>query len=139
MDFSSALSRKVHETRNHLRMVGCSVAAYNTEAQGAQESLSKVREGQGHGRAPLRGAGSVKHSGGVGPLPCLWARLPLTNSQHAVARRSLTDKCALRWGQREWKALPGILRLKVTARTELPECQDIFLMPRVAEEVPGYS
>ncbi|KAF3823150.1 hypothetical protein GH733_010586 [Mirounga leonina] len=34
--------RKVHETRNHLRMVGCSVAAYNTEAQGAQESLSKI-------------------------------------------------------------------------------------------------
>ncbi|XP_027467865.1 inhibitor of nuclear factor kappa-B kinase subunit epsilon isoform X7 [Zalophus californianus] len=34
--------RKVHETRNHLRMVGCSVAAYNTEAQGVQESLSKI-------------------------------------------------------------------------------------------------
>ncbi|XP_064449979.1 inhibitor of nuclear factor kappa-B kinase subunit epsilon isoform X4 [Mirounga angustirostris] len=34
--------RKVHETRNHLRMVGCSVAAYNTEAQVAQESLSKI-------------------------------------------------------------------------------------------------
>ncbi|XP_070447234.1 inhibitor of nuclear factor kappa-B kinase subunit epsilon isoform X2 [Equus przewalskii] len=34
--------RVVHETRNHLRLVGCSVAACNTEAQGAQESLSKL-------------------------------------------------------------------------------------------------
>ncbi|KAK2086401.1 hypothetical protein P7K49_035826 [Saguinus oedipus] len=34
--------RLVHETRNHLRLVGCSVAACNTEAQGVQESLSKV-------------------------------------------------------------------------------------------------
>ncbi|XP_006887991.1 PREDICTED: inhibitor of nuclear factor kappa-B kinase subunit epsilon [Elephantulus edwardii] len=33
--------RMVHETRNHLRLVGCSVAACNTEAQGAQENLSK--------------------------------------------------------------------------------------------------
>uniref|UniRef100_A0A2K5JI58 Inhibitor of nuclear factor kappa-B kinase subunit epsilon n=1 Tax=Colobus angolensis palliatus TaxID=336983 RepID=A0A2K5JI58_COLAP len=40
--------RVVHETRNHLRLVGCSVAACNTEAQGVQESLSK------HARA-LRG------------------------------------------------------------------------------------
>ncbi|XP_060034743.1 inhibitor of nuclear factor kappa-B kinase subunit epsilon isoform X2 [Erinaceus europaeus] len=34
--------RTVHETRNHLRLVGCSVAACNTEAQAAQESLSKT-------------------------------------------------------------------------------------------------
>ncbi|XP_046536803.1 inhibitor of nuclear factor kappa-B kinase subunit epsilon isoform X5 [Equus quagga] len=34
--------RVVHKTRNHLRLVGCSVAACNTEAQGAQESLSKL-------------------------------------------------------------------------------------------------
>lgn len=34
--------REVHKTRNHLRLVGCSVAACNTEAQGAQESLSKI-------------------------------------------------------------------------------------------------
>uniref|UniRef100_A0A2I3GE07 Inhibitor of nuclear factor kappa B kinase subunit epsilon n=1 Tax=Nomascus leucogenys TaxID=61853 RepID=A0A2I3GE07_NOMLE len=40
--------RVVHETRNHLRLVSCSVAACNTEAQGVQESLSK------HARA-LRG------------------------------------------------------------------------------------
>uniref|UniRef100_A0A452SB91 Inhibitor of nuclear factor kappa B kinase subunit epsilon n=1 Tax=Ursus americanus TaxID=9643 RepID=A0A452SB91_URSAM len=39
--------REVHETRNRLRMVGCSVAAHNTEAQGVQESLSKVRASQG--------------------------------------------------------------------------------------------
>ncbi|XP_057584836.1 inhibitor of nuclear factor kappa-B kinase subunit epsilon isoform X2 [Hippopotamus amphibius kiboko] len=35
--------RLVHETRNHLRLVGCSVAACNTEAQGAQEGLCKHR------------------------------------------------------------------------------------------------
>ncbi|XP_047560903.1 inhibitor of nuclear factor kappa-B kinase subunit epsilon isoform X5 [Lutra lutra] len=40
--------REVHETRNHLRMVGCSVAAYNTEAQGAQESLSKILDQVSH-------------------------------------------------------------------------------------------
>uniref|UniRef100_A0A8C8YYF0 Inhibitor of nuclear factor kappa-B kinase subunit epsilon n=1 Tax=Prolemur simus TaxID=1328070 RepID=A0A8C8YYF0_PROSS len=34
--------RVVHETRNHLRLVGCSVAACNTEAQAAQESLGKI-------------------------------------------------------------------------------------------------
>uniref|UniRef100_G1LZG6 Inhibitor of nuclear factor kappa B kinase subunit epsilon n=1 Tax=Ailuropoda melanoleuca TaxID=9646 RepID=G1LZG6_AILME len=34
--------REVHETRNHLRMVSCSMAAHNTEAQGVQESLSKI-------------------------------------------------------------------------------------------------
>lgn len=34
--------RVAHETRTHLRLVGCSVSACNTEAQGAQESLSKV-------------------------------------------------------------------------------------------------
>lgn len=35
--------RLVHQARNHLRLVGCSVAACNTEAQGVQEGLSKVR------------------------------------------------------------------------------------------------
>ncbi|XP_044937054.1 inhibitor of nuclear factor kappa-B kinase subunit epsilon isoform X4 [Mustela putorius furo] len=40
--------REVHETRNHLRMVGCSVAAYNTEAQGAQESLSQILDRVSH-------------------------------------------------------------------------------------------
>lgn len=34
--------RVVHETRTRLRLVGCSVAACSTEAQAAQESLSKV-------------------------------------------------------------------------------------------------
>ncbi|XP_012872981.1 PREDICTED: inhibitor of nuclear factor kappa-B kinase subunit epsilon isoform X2 [Dipodomys ordii] len=34
--------REVHKTRNHLRLLGCSVAACNTEAQGAQENLSKI-------------------------------------------------------------------------------------------------
>ncbi|XP_006834274.1 PREDICTED: inhibitor of nuclear factor kappa-B kinase subunit epsilon [Chrysochloris asiatica] len=40
--------RMVHETRNHLRLVGCSVAACNTEAQGAQESLSKILDQMSH-------------------------------------------------------------------------------------------
>uniref|UniRef100_A0A8C3W8V5 Inhibitor of nuclear factor kappa-B kinase subunit epsilon n=1 Tax=Catagonus wagneri TaxID=51154 RepID=A0A8C3W8V5_9CETA len=34
--------RLVHETRNHLRLMACSVAACNTQAQGAQESLSQI-------------------------------------------------------------------------------------------------
>ncbi|XP_048213297.1 inhibitor of nuclear factor kappa-B kinase subunit epsilon isoform X2 [Perognathus longimembris pacificus] len=34
--------REVHKTRNYLRRLGCSVAACNTEAQGAQENLSKI-------------------------------------------------------------------------------------------------
>ncbi|XP_027631875.1 inhibitor of nuclear factor kappa-B kinase subunit epsilon isoform X2 [Tupaia chinensis] len=40
--------RVAHETRNHLRLVGCSVAACNTEAQGAQESLSKILDQLSH-------------------------------------------------------------------------------------------
>ncbi|GAB5583672.1 inhibitor of nuclear factor kappa-B kinase subunit epsilon isoform X1 [Prionailurus iriomotensis] len=40
--------REVHETRIHLRMVSCSVAAFNTEAQGAQESLSKILDQLSH-------------------------------------------------------------------------------------------
>ncbi|XP_044233647.1 inhibitor of nuclear factor kappa-B kinase subunit epsilon isoform X2 [Ursus arctos] len=40
--------REVHETRNRLRMVGCSVAAHNTEAQGVQESLSKILDRLSH-------------------------------------------------------------------------------------------
>ncbi|XP_049714086.1 inhibitor of nuclear factor kappa-B kinase subunit epsilon isoform X2 [Elephas maximus indicus] len=40
--------RMVQETRNHLRLVGCSVAACNTEAQGAQESLSKILDRLSH-------------------------------------------------------------------------------------------
>ncbi|XP_054546368.1 inhibitor of nuclear factor kappa-B kinase subunit epsilon isoform X2 [Talpa occidentalis] len=39
----------VHEIRNHLRLVGCSVAACTTEAQGAQESLSKILDLLSHG------------------------------------------------------------------------------------------
>lgn len=40
--------RLVDETRSHLRLVGCSVAACNTEAQGAQESLSKILDRLSH-------------------------------------------------------------------------------------------
>ncbi|XP_053771531.1 inhibitor of nuclear factor kappa-B kinase subunit epsilon isoform X2 [Desmodus rotundus] len=34
--------RVVHEARNHLRLVACSVAACSTEAQGVQEGLSEI-------------------------------------------------------------------------------------------------
>ncbi|XP_077013722.1 inhibitor of nuclear factor kappa-B kinase subunit epsilon [Tamandua tetradactyla] len=44
--------RMVHDTRNHLRLVGCSVAACNTEAQGAQESLSKILDWLSHQLLP---------------------------------------------------------------------------------------
>ncbi|XP_039737678.1 inhibitor of nuclear factor kappa-B kinase subunit epsilon isoform X1 [Pteropus medius] len=40
--------RLVHKARNHLRLVGCSVAACNTEAQGVQEGLSKILDGLSH-------------------------------------------------------------------------------------------
>ncbi|XP_019505309.1 PREDICTED: inhibitor of nuclear factor kappa-B kinase subunit epsilon isoform X1 [Hipposideros armiger] len=40
--------RSVHEARNRLRLVGCSVAAYSTEAQGFQESLSKILDQLSH-------------------------------------------------------------------------------------------
>lgn len=110
-DFLSALSREVHETRNHLRMVGCSVAAYNTEAQGAQESLSQVRDGQGHGR---RGEepGWSGTLGTWGLFPASGQACPWPSPSTLWLRRSLTSKCVL----------SGDLRLWVTARTELPEC-----------------
>lgn len=50
-DFVSAVSRVVHEARNYLRLVACSVAASSTEAQGVQEGLSQVRELRGPGAA----------------------------------------------------------------------------------------
>nr|XP_019608069.1 PREDICTED: inhibitor of nuclear factor kappa-B kinase subunit epsilon isoform X2 [Rhinolophus sinicus] len=34
--------RSLHEARNRLRLMGCSVAACSTEAQGVQENLSKI-------------------------------------------------------------------------------------------------
>lgn len=34
--------RSLHEARNRLRLIGCSVAACSTEAQGVQENLSKI-------------------------------------------------------------------------------------------------
>lgn len=40
--------RLVHKARNHLRLVGCSVAACNTEAQGVQEGLSKILDRLSH-------------------------------------------------------------------------------------------
>uniref|UniRef100_A0A8C9M1M7 Inhibitor of nuclear factor kappa B kinase subunit epsilon n=1 Tax=Panthera tigris altaica TaxID=74533 RepID=A0A8C9M1M7_PANTA len=55
--------REAHETRIRLRMVSCSVAAFNTEAQGAQESLSKVRD--------LQGAPGLPRGSQVNPAP--WA------------------------------------------------------------------
>lgn len=40
--------REVHDTRNHLCQVGCSVAACSTKAQEAQESLSKILDQLSH-------------------------------------------------------------------------------------------
>ncbi|KAK2505423.1 hypothetical protein MC885_005603 [Smutsia gigantea] len=40
--------REVHDTRNHLRLVGCSVAACSTKAQEAQENLSKILDQLSH-------------------------------------------------------------------------------------------
>lgn len=95
-DVSPALLRSLHEARNRLRLMGCSVAACSTEAQGIQENLSKVRG--------VRGAwscwGQPAESGTLrasAPFPCLWAELPLTKSKDfGVGRTSLTHNNALR-------------------------------------------
>lgn len=55
------------ETRSHLRLVGCSVAACNTEAQGAQESLSKV--GRFGALAVPSMAAPVGRLGGIRAIP----------------------------------------------------------------------
>ena len=50
-------------------MVSCSVAAFNTEAQGAQESLSKVRD--------LQGAPGLPRGSQVNPAPWGHGAIPL--------------------------------------------------------------
>uniref|UniRef100_A0A671ERZ8 Inhibitor of nuclear factor kappa-B kinase subunit epsilon n=1 Tax=Rhinolophus ferrumequinum TaxID=59479 RepID=A0A671ERZ8_RHIFE len=40
--------RSLHEARNRLRLIGCSVAACSTEAQGVQENLSKILDQLSH-------------------------------------------------------------------------------------------
>lgn len=50
-------------------MVSCSVAAFNTEAQGAQESLSKVRD--------LQGAPGLPRGSQVNPAPWGHRAIPL--------------------------------------------------------------
>ncbi|XP_054419256.1 inhibitor of nuclear factor kappa-B kinase subunit epsilon [Pteronotus mesoamericanus] len=40
--------RVVHEARNHVRLVACSVAACSTEAQGVQEGLSEILDWLSH-------------------------------------------------------------------------------------------
>lgn len=59
----------VHETRNHLRLVGCSVAACNTEAQGAQESLSKILDRLSHQLLQDRTQGAGASSPPAAPYP----------------------------------------------------------------------
>uniref|UniRef100_A0A2K6SWC7 Inhibitor of nuclear factor kappa-B kinase subunit epsilon n=1 Tax=Saimiri boliviensis boliviensis TaxID=39432 RepID=A0A2K6SWC7_SAIBB len=61
--------RVVHETRNHLRLVGCSVAACNTEAQGVQESLSKILEELSQQLLQDRAKGALASSPPVSPHP----------------------------------------------------------------------
>ncbi|XP_033266498.1 inhibitor of nuclear factor kappa-B kinase subunit epsilon isoform X1 [Orcinus orca] len=61
--------RVVHETRNHLRLVGCSVAACNTEAQGAQESLSKILDWLSHQLLQDRTKGAQASPPTTAPYP----------------------------------------------------------------------
>ncbi|XP_061041451.1 inhibitor of nuclear factor kappa-B kinase subunit epsilon isoform X4 [Eubalaena glacialis] len=61
--------RVVHETRNHLRLVGCSVAACNTEAQGAQESLSKILDWLSHQLLQDRTKGAQASPPPTAPYP----------------------------------------------------------------------
>ncbi|XP_012314723.1 inhibitor of nuclear factor kappa-B kinase subunit epsilon isoform X2 [Aotus nancymaae] len=61
--------RVVHETRNHVRLVGCSVAACNTEAQGVQESLSKILEELSHQLLQDRAKGTLASSPPISPHP----------------------------------------------------------------------
>ncbi|XP_023042651.1 inhibitor of nuclear factor kappa-B kinase subunit epsilon isoform X2 [Piliocolobus tephrosceles] len=61
--------RVVHETRNHLRLVGCSVAACNTEAQGVQESLSKILEELSHQLLQDRAKGAQASPPPIAPYP----------------------------------------------------------------------
>ncbi|XP_020139971.2 inhibitor of nuclear factor kappa-B kinase subunit epsilon isoform X2 [Microcebus murinus] len=61
--------RVVHDTRNHLRLVGCSVAACNTEAQGAQESLGKILDRLSHQLLQDRTQGAPASPPPVAPCP----------------------------------------------------------------------
>ncbi|XP_014638954.1 PREDICTED: inhibitor of nuclear factor kappa-B kinase subunit epsilon isoform X2 [Ceratotherium simum simum] len=61
--------RVAHETRNHLRLVGCSVAACNTEAQGAQESLSKILDRLSHQLLQDRTRGAQASPPPTAPYP----------------------------------------------------------------------
>ncbi|XP_033051385.1 inhibitor of nuclear factor kappa-B kinase subunit epsilon isoform X3 [Trachypithecus francoisi] len=61
--------RVVHETRKHLRLVGCSVAACNTEAQGVQESLSKILEELSHQLLQDRAKGAQASPPPTAPYP----------------------------------------------------------------------
>ncbi|KAF4018251.1 hypothetical protein G4228_010017 [Cervus hanglu yarkandensis] len=61
--------RLVHETRNHLRLLGCSVAACNAEAQGAQESLSKILDRLSHQLLQDRTQGAPASPPPTAPYP----------------------------------------------------------------------
>ncbi|XP_069401367.1 inhibitor of nuclear factor kappa-B kinase subunit epsilon isoform X4 [Ovis canadensis] len=63
------LDKLLHETRSRLRLVGCSVAACNTEAQGAQESLSKILDRLSHQLLQERAQGAQASPPPTAPYP----------------------------------------------------------------------
>lgn len=138
-DFLSALCRVVHEARNYLRLVACSVAASSTEAQGVQEGLSKVRERQG--RWGCSGARPPWCSGGSrgSPLPLGRAALGQVRALWCGVEVSDPQRFPEVGMEKEWKTLPSDPGLKVTARAEPPECWDIIPTLLAAWEAPGHS
>ncbi|KAM8817336.1 inhibitor of nuclear factor kappa-B kinase subunit epsilon isoform 2-T4 [Rhynchonycteris naso] len=62
--------RVVHETRDHLRLVACSVAAYSTEAQGVQEGLSKILDWLSHQLLQDRTKAAQASAGPIASYSC---------------------------------------------------------------------
>lgn len=62
--------RVVHEARNYLRLVACSVAASSTEAQGVQEGLSQVLDWLSHQLLQDRAKGAQASPPPLAPYPC---------------------------------------------------------------------
>ncbi|XP_036128865.1 inhibitor of nuclear factor kappa-B kinase subunit epsilon [Molossus molossus] len=62
--------RVVHEARNYLRVVACSVAASSTEAQGVQEGLSKILDWLSHQLLQDRARGAQASPPPLAPYPC---------------------------------------------------------------------
>ncbi|KAM7055309.1 inhibitor of nuclear factor kappa-B kinase subunit epsilon [Molossus nigricans] len=62
--------RVVHEARNYLRVVACSVAASSTEAQGVQEGLSKILDWLSYQLLQDRARGAQASPPPLAPYPC---------------------------------------------------------------------